>query len=113
MPHAAAASRALLTSRVQTRVQDVGVEWRQGSFELLGGAALRGLTTVDSAIFGVVRTFEGKGGSGAVFLGLIKERQPRIRPTVLEQTAIAALQQHTGAGDTIRINQRRETSFVK
>ena len=33
----------------------------------------------------------GKGGGGAVFLGFVKRRLPRIRPTLLEQTDVAAL----------------------
>tara|TARA_B100000513_G_scaffold171460_1_gene87397 strand:- start:273 stop:524 length:252 start_codon:yes stop_codon:yes gene_type:complete len=32
-----------------------------------------------------------KGGDGAIFLGLVKERLPRIRPTLLEQTDVASM----------------------
>lgn len=46
---------------------------------------------VPNAIFGIVRKEVGKGGGGAVFLGLAKRRLPRIRPTLLEQTDIALL----------------------
>ena len=49
------------------------------------------MTRIDDAIFGVVRDItENRGGSG-VFLGLCKRRLPRIRPTLLEQTDIAAM----------------------
>ena len=42
--------------------------------------------------FGVVRRYMGKGGSGAIYLGLVKERLPnRIRPTFLEQTDIQSV----------------------
>jgi hypothetical protein len=72
--------------------QDVGVEWRRGSFVLLSDmTASAGLASVDDAVFGVVRTYQGKGGSGALFLGLVKERQARIRPTLLEQTRVASM----------------------
>lgn len=70
--------------------EDVGVEWRRGRVgfpQLSGGSPLM----VNDAVFGVVRSYIGKGGGGAVFLGLAKRRLPRIRPTLLEQTEIAAL----------------------
>jgi hypothetical protein len=41
--------------------------------------------------FGVVRSYKGKGGSGAIYLGLVKDRQPRIRPSLLEQTDVQSL----------------------
>ena len=88
---------------------DVGVEWRRGDFrfvqarvdeqqrfvaELTDAAVPRPLplsANVPNAIFGIVRKEVGKGGGGAVFLGLAKRRLPRIRPTLLEQTGIASL----------------------
>ena len=66
--------------------QDVGVQWRKGDV-VLGDGEL----AVQNATFGVVRAYVGKGGDGAVFLGLAKRRLPRIRPTLLEQTTITAL----------------------
>jgi hypothetical protein len=88
---------------------DVGVEWRRGDFrfvqarvdeqqrfvaERTDAAVPRPLplsANVPNAIFGIVRKEVGKGGGGAVFLGLAKRRLPRIRPTLLEQTGIASL----------------------
>ncbi|EOD12406.1 hypothetical protein EMIHUDRAFT_213644 [Emiliania huxleyi CCMP1516] len=69
--------------------QITGTQWRVGYMSLLGeNAAL----VLPETTFGVVRTYTGKGGSGAVFLGLAKRRLPRIRPTFLEQTSVASLQ---------------------
>jgi hypothetical protein len=65
--------------------EDVGVQWNVGRFELADGLA------VNNATFGVVRSYVGKGGGGAVFLGFVKHRLPRIRPTLLEQTHVASL----------------------
>lgn len=65
--------------------EDVGVQWSVGRFDL--GDAL----TVNNITFGVVRSYIGKGGGGAVFLGFAKRRLPRIRPTLLEQTDVASL----------------------
>ena len=88
---------------------DVGVEWRRGDFrfvqarvdeqqrfvaERTDAVVPRPLplsANVPNAIFGIVRKEVGKGGGGAVFLGLAKRRLPRIRPTLLEQTDIASL----------------------
>ena len=79
---------------------DVGTEWKRG--ELALGAAVRPtregwvtdgpslVATVPDATFGIVRSTVDKGG-GAVFLGLAKRRLPRIRPSFLEQTNVAAL----------------------
>ena len=76
--------------------QDVGVQWRRGAFALTleptspvsTGEAL----TIENAVFGVVRKYRGKGGSGAVFVGLVKKRGPRVlQPTLLEQTDIQSL----------------------
>jgi len=77
--------------------EDVGVEWRRGKFafeegEHTGGErAVAAVAMVPDAIFGIVRGYVGKGGGGAVFLGLCKRRLPRIRPTLLEQTDYASL----------------------
>ena len=74
--------------------QDVGVQWRRGAFVLTQARIddqLRLTAAIDDAVFGVVRTYVGKGGGGAVFLGLAKRRLPRIRPTLLEQTDVASL----------------------
>lgn len=68
--------------------EDVGTQWRRGSLAIEPAGRL---ASVDDAIFGVVRSYVGKGGGGAVFFGLAKRRLPRIRPTFLEQTAIRAL----------------------
>lgn len=67
--------------------EDVGVQWDLGRFELTGS---RGFA-VENTTFGVVRSYVGKGGGGAIFLGCAKRRLPRIRPTLLEQTDIASL----------------------
>jgi len=81
---------------------DVGTEWRLGELALApsfrptaerqwiaeGGEV--SVAKIDDATFGVVRSFVDKGG-GAVFLGLAKRRLPRIRPTFLEQTRVAAM----------------------
>ena len=74
--------------------EDVTVEWRRGGFafdQLRVDGQPRSTLAVPDAIFGVVRGYVGKGGGGAVFLGLCKRRLPRIRPTLLEQTNIASL----------------------
>ena len=69
------------------------MQWRRGKFVLsqVRTAAVRPTMAIEDAIYGVVRTYVGKGGGGALFLGLAKRRLPRIRPTFLEQTDIAAL----------------------
>lgn len=96
--------------------QDVDVEWRRGSLRLAGYASERDQTSslrdreagarsgswtrpgrfdalFEPINFGVVRRYEGRGGGGAIYLGLAKERQPgRTRPTFLEQTDIQSLQ---------------------
>jgi hypothetical protein len=63
--------------------EDVSVQWRSGKLELHGqdGAS----RVVPEITFGIVRASVGKGGGGAIFLGLAKRRKPRIRPTFLEQ----------------------------
>ena len=74
--------------------EDVTVEWRRGAFafdQLRVDEQLRSTLAVPDAVFGVVRGYVGKGGGGAVFLGLCKQRLPRIRPTLLEQTNVASL----------------------
>jgi len=75
--------------------QDVGVEWRRGTLRLGGpNSAKHGSPeALDFAPvnFGVVRSSVGKGGTQAIYLGLAKDRQPRIRPTLLEQTDIQSL----------------------
>ena len=72
--------------------QDVGVEWRRGlvRFPSLARPGASDLV-FEPLTFGVVRTYTGKGGSGAIYLGLVKDRQPRIRPSLLEQTEIQGL----------------------
>jgi hypothetical protein len=67
--------------------EDVGVQWSVGRFELVDASGF----AIDHTTFGVVRTYVGKGGGGAVFLGFAKRRLPRIRPTLLEQTDVASL----------------------
>ena len=85
--------------------QDVGVQWRTGDVVLGDGAI-----AVPKATFGVVRAYVGKGGDGAVFLGLAKRRLPRIRPTLLEQTQVAALPCLTSQGEGVaRISAARES----
>ena len=88
--------------------EDVGVQWRRGRFaadslriqqlkaagdEVPRGEGLRSTSAlfIENATFGVVRSYVGKGGGGAVFLGLAKRRLARIRPTLLEQSEIAAM----------------------
>ena len=58
---------------------------------VLLGSPLAVLLVVRAHLDGVVRSYVGKGGGGAVFLGLAKARLPRIRPTLLEQSQIAAM----------------------
>jgi len=65
--------------------QDIGVEWRRGALSL-------GDFTFTPVNFGVVRSSVGTGGTQAIYLGLVRDRQPRIRPTLLEQTDVVALQ---------------------
>jgi len=74
------------------------VQWRRGTLSILpavvaekGGHGAGPPLRVDDIIFGAVRSYVGKGGGGAVFLGLVKERNPRIRPTLLEQTDVASV----------------------
>ena len=65
--------------------QDVGVEWRRGEVSF-------GAMSFSAPInFGVVRSSVGKGGTQAIYLGLAKDRSPRVRPTLLEQTDIVSL----------------------
>ena len=97
--------------------QEIEVDWRRGSLRLAGypsrrattkrsevsfrrrGARAGSWTTpdplrdvrVEPINFGVVKSYVGRGGSGAVYLGLAKQRQPRVRPTFLEQTPFAAM----------------------
>ena len=81
--------------------QDVGVEWRRGlvRFPSLSSndpmsritSGSTGELVYEPLTFGVVRTYTAKGGSAAVYLGLVKGRRPRIRPTLLEQTDISSL----------------------
>lgn len=97
--------------------QDVGVQWRRGALRLSGvapkdlvnaprllrdrraGARAGSWTTPSRSTdltyepinFGVVRSYVGRGGGGAIYLGLAKSRQARIRPSFLEQTDIQAL----------------------
>ena len=95
--------------------QDVDVEWRRGSLRLAGysnllqqnawlGDRLQGARSgpwtspspmdvmYEPMNFGVVRTYQGRGGGGAIYLGLAKDRQPsRIRPTFLEQTDLSSM----------------------
>ena len=69
--------------------QDVGVEWRRGSLRF-GGPGTEALSFAP-VNFGVVRSSVGTGGMQAIYLGLAKDRQPRVRPTLLEQTDIQSL----------------------
>lgn len=91
--------------------QDMGVSWRRGAVQLSSirdskyalldrrrGARAGPWTDAEAPSlsfepinFGVVTSVEAKGGSGALYLGLAKYRQPRVRPTFLEQTDIAAM----------------------
>jgi hypothetical protein len=99
--------------------QDVGVEWRRGivrfpslsaapgapsasawqqpassvslSPSAAAGSTQLGDLSFEPVTFGVVRSYKGKGGSGAIYLGLVKDRQPRIRPSLLEQTDVQSL----------------------
>ena len=74
-----------------TELQDSLVEWRRG-FVKMGSRKNRGNSLeYEPIIFGVVRTYVARGGGGAIYLGLVKDRQPRIRPTFLEQTDVEAL----------------------
>lgn len=71
--------------------EDVGVQWRRGSFALRNATGSGGGLEIDDVIFGRINSYEGKGGGGAVFLGFAKRRQLRIRPTLLEQTGVATI----------------------
>ena len=64
-------------------------EWRRGSLRFGGpGTEALSFTPVN---FGVVWSSVGTGGTQAIYLGLAKDRQPRVRPTLLEQTDIQSL----------------------
>lgn len=65
--------------------QDVGVEWRRGTLNL-------GDFEFTPVNFGVVRSSVGFGGTQAIYFGLVRDRQPRVRPTLLEQTDVRSLQ---------------------
>eukprot|EP00966_Prymnesium_polylepis_P153824 3552125-Prymnesium_polylepis.1 len=69
--------------------EDVGVQWRRGAFRVSASAG-QALGS-DDVTFGVVRSYIGKGGGGAVFLGLVKRRLPRIRPTLIEQLNVVSM----------------------
>ena len=77
--------------------QDVGVQWRRGAFALTleprtADPPTGEVLTVEDAVFGKVRSYQGKGGSGAIFFGLVKDRGRSLRqPTLLEQTDIQSL----------------------
>ncbi|KAL1528579.1 hypothetical protein AB1Y20_009920 [Prymnesium parvum] len=71
--------------------QDVGVEWRRGTLRFGGEMATSSTLSFAPINFGVVRSSVGKGGTQAIYLGLAKDRQPRIRPTFLEQTDIQSV----------------------
>ena len=62
---------------------------RAGAWTLPGS---KGDALFEPINFGVVRGYQGLGGGGAIYLGLVKDRQPsRTRPTFLEQTNIQSL----------------------
>lgn len=63
------------------------VEWRRGLVDVGGRGRLR----VEPAVFGALRDFRGRGGAGGVYLGLVKHRSARVRPTFLEQVGAEAL----------------------
>jgi hypothetical protein len=65
--------------------QDMGIEWRRGTLNI-------GEFAFAPVNFGVVRSSVGLGGTQAIYLGLVRDRQPRVRPTLLEQTDVRALQ---------------------
>jgi hypothetical protein len=65
--------------------QDMGIEWRRGTLSI-GEFAFAPVNS------GVVRSSVGLGGTQAIYLGLVRDRQPRVRPTLLEQTDVRALQ---------------------
>jgi hypothetical protein len=92
--------------------QDVHVQWRRGSLRLSAvgdnaaaladrraGGRTGPWTTPNDATdviiepinFGVVDDYRGSGGAGAISLGLAKDRSSGTRPTLLEQTDVAAL----------------------
>lgn len=77
--------------------QIFGVQWRRGEVTL-GGLSSAPRTrpnptalTYSPVNFGVVLDSVGLKGTQAIYLGLVKERQARIRPTFLEQTDIKAM----------------------
>mmetsp|Transcript_12236 Transcript_12236/g.39173 ORF Transcript_12236/g.39173 Transcript_12236/m.39173 type:complete len:277 (+) Transcript_12236:226-1056(+) len=65
--------------------QDVGVEWRRGRLDF-------GDFSFSPINFGVVTSSVRKGGTSAIYLGLVRDRVPRVRPTLLEQTDIESFQ---------------------
>ena len=78
--------------------QIFGVQWRRGEVALGGLSAPASRTrpnpsalTYSPVNFGVVLDSVGLAGTQAIYLGLVKERQARIRPTFLEQTDIKAM----------------------
>ena len=60
------------------------MEWRRGRVEL-------GRQVLEPAVFGVVRSLARRGGARGIYLGLIKHRQPVVRPTFLEQAQLKAM----------------------
>lgn len=77
--------------------QIFGVQWRRGEVTLGElSTALRSrpnpsALTYSPVNFGVVVDSVGLKGAQAIYLGLVKERQARVRPTFLEQTDIKSM----------------------
>ena len=98
-------------SKVEYGGQDVGVEWRRGTvrfpslsandrFMSKFSSSSTGELVYEPLTFGVVRSYTAKGGSTAVYLGLVKNRASRIRSTLLEQTDVSALRFQLGTPTT-------------
>jgi hypothetical protein len=87
--------------------QDVMVEWRRG--EVAFGAPRRPTASLrySPVNFGVVRgSMRYAASRGAVFLGLVKERAARTRPTLLEQTDIASMRFDFAKQPTLTLARR-------
>ncbi|GAB5356035.1 hypothetical protein AAMO2058_000256400 [Amorphochlora amoebiformis] len=64
--------------------QEGNVQWRKGQVELAG-------SRFSDTVFGVFREVESKGGEGAALVGLVKDANRGIRPTLLDQIKMRSM----------------------
>ena len=70
----------------------MGVEWRRGLVRFPSAPGVgQGDLVLEPFTFGVVREYTARGGAGAIYMGLVKDRQPRIRTSLLEQTDVQGM----------------------